>query len=143
MTSILPSPVKAEQTTERQACLSAPSIAESYRTTDTMVVVSDDKPRVSELARRIHGWTWQAVSTMSCTSSFLQAKASSTVPCGYGHQRRFPHTVWLERGIQTERRGGTCLLLSDAGHIRHQLAVSHTPSDTCVHVLLALKLPAD
>lgn len=58
---VLPPPATAEQPNEQQASQPAPSIADSCRTTTSSTVVGDDSgPHVHSLARRIHGWSWQA-----------------------------------------------------------------------------------
>ena len=66
--------------------------------------LSDASPRVSTLARRIHGWSWQAVRlTRPLTSreSVISVLLHLIVPHRHGHGYCLCHSVGLERSSGT------------------------------------------
>ena len=71
--------------------------------------LSDSSPRVSTLARRIHGWSWQAVRLahpVASRASVISFTFLLIVPHRHGHRCCLCHSVGLERspGNFHERR---------------------------------------
>jgi hypothetical protein len=71
--------------------------------------VSDPSPRVSTLARRIHGWSWQAVRLarpVASRASVISFIFLLIVPHRHGHRCCLCYSVGLERSPRTsyERR---------------------------------------
>lgn len=58
--------------------------------------VSGDSPHVSTLARRIHGWSWQAVRLHFRSGIVIPSFIPSIVPHRHGHWCRLCHAVGPE-----------------------------------------------
>ena len=94
--------------------------------------VSGAKPQVSTLARRIHGWTWQAVCLHSRISGIvISSFIPLIVPHRHGHGCRLCHFVGPEGTSWVAHKRRDCLFLLKPFALYPQFNDSSAPSIMC------------
>jgi len=90
--------------------------------------VSGDSPHVSTLARRIHGWSWQAVRLHSRSGIVISSFISSIVPHRHGHWCRLCHSVGPEGASWAAHESRDRLFLHKPFALYPQFIDSPSPS---------------
>lgn len=91
-------------------------------------------PRVSTLARRIHGWSWQAVRLAPPGASDTIIISLSIVSHRHGHGCCLRHSVGLERAPGTSHERRDRVFLHKPLALYPQLIDSPAPSVMCGHL---------
>jgi len=102
-------------TVHSPAAVGVPPSLCTFVTSSSELTGHEQRPqRVSALARRIHGWTWQAVSFALPTVD-MPVVYTAVVSNRHGHRRRLCYTVRTEGQARCSSEGGNSFLLPQYG----------------------------
>lgn len=100
----------------------------TFVTPSSELTAHEQRPqRVSALARRIHGWTWQAVS-FALLTIYIPVVYTAIVSDRNGHRRRLCYTVRTGGQARRSSEGRNSFLLPQYGPLSPQYFNTTSPS---------------